>query len=151
MLLEVEAYEEAREQFERAIKFNPKSWKARWQIGNLFLKLNVPIEAIKYYDEAIQSNPRSDVVYNSRGEVLLTLNFFKGAIICFDKAIELNPGNICYIDNKNYALTALANKEANLRLQGLANEGTGTVQFRAPDKFSEEEEEIWDEDREEGN
>ena len=101
-------FEEAIEQYDSAIAYNPEDAKALNNRGVAKAALDRREEAIEDYDEAIRINPKYAVAYNCRGNAKGRLGRRTEAIEDYDAAISINPG---YVEAyKNRAL-------ANIKLQ----------------------------------
>ncbi|MFA5383053.1 MAG: tetratricopeptide repeat protein [Candidatus Micrarchaeia archaeon] len=86
----LEKYEEAIENYDKAIELNPKDAGVYNNRGVAKAILKRYIEAIKDFDKAIELNPNYASVYNNRGAAKAKLEKYKEAIKDFDKAIELD-------------------------------------------------------------
>ena len=79
-------YEDAIEDYNKAIEFNPYNSLAFFNIGNTKNTLGKFEEAIENFDKAIKLNPNNSYFYNSKGNIKNTLGKFEEAIENFDKA-----------------------------------------------------------------
>ena len=111
-LFEMEQYEEALENFDKAIKLNSKEEVVWLCKAEYLLELKRYAEAIISYNEAIEINPKNDMAWNNKGSALNELQRYEEAIECCNKAIALNSKNDMAWSNKGYYLIELKNKEA---------------------------------------
>ena len=86
-------YREALDDFNEAIRQNPKEAVAFRYQGLVREKLNQVEEAITDYSMAIFINPEYDEVYVNRGRIKRELGQYKLAIWDFNEAIRINPHN----------------------------------------------------------
>ena len=85
-----EKFDDAIENFNRAIEQNPYFAEAYCYRGTAYLNRKELSCALKNLDEAIRLNPKYEEAYNNRGLVYSRMGKHGGAIKDFDKAIELN-------------------------------------------------------------
>ena len=86
-----EKYEEAIEDYTKAIELNPQLAEAYYNRGLAKSRLGQNEEAIKNYDQAIELNPQLAEAYCNRGIAKNRLREYEEAIKDFNQAIELNP------------------------------------------------------------
>ncbi len=84
-------YEEAIQEFDKAIVIQPSYYFAYHKKGNSLYNLQRYDEAIECYDKAIQKNPSDSLAWLNKGTAFCQMNEYEKAISCFDTAIELNP------------------------------------------------------------
>ena len=106
---EKEQYQEAIENFTKAIKLKPDYAEAYNKREVAKDKLRELEEVIKNYTEAIKLNPKDASAYNHRGVAKYKLRDFQEAIKDFDEAIKLKPKS----DNVYYNR---GNSKANLEM-----------------------------------
>jgi tetratricopeptide (TPR) repeat protein len=71
-------------------------------------------EAIPCYDKCLEIDPNHTRAWIGKGNTLFGLGRYEEAITCYDKAIKINPGDSLALNNRDLALTKLAenkNKE----------------------------------------
>ena len=89
-LMNSRQWQQALEQFERAIALDPEleqAWAAKAQA---LFGMGRMKEAIACYDRALKLNPHSAEDWYNKGTTLGEMKQYKEAIVCFDKAIENN-------------------------------------------------------------
>lgn len=87
-------YEEALMYYKKALKINPNSWEAYYDIALCKANLGNDTGAINDYTNASKINPRENVnIYINRGDLYYKINDFNKAIADYKFAIELNPSN----------------------------------------------------------
>jgi len=102
-------FEEAIEEFDKAIELDPNNPKYHNNKGNALYDLHNYQEAIEEFDKAIELDPNNPNYHNNKGNALLKLGRYEEAIEEFDKAIELKPNNPSYHNNKGIAQDDLHN------------------------------------------
>jgi len=108
---ELNKYEQAIEDFSKAIELNPALAVAYYDRGNAYADLNKYERAIKDYEKAIELNPDFAEAYNNRGNAYMELNKYEQAIKDYDKAIELNPNEAVAYYNRGVAYANLNEHE----------------------------------------
>ena len=96
-------FEEAIEQYDSAIAYNPDDAKALNNRGVAKAALDRREEAIEDYDEAIRINPNYAVAYNCRGNAKGRLGRRTEAIEDYDAAIRINPDYVEAYKNRGLA------------------------------------------------
>ena len=91
--LEQEKYEQAIQEYDKAIELNPNFAKAYCNRGWSYLSLGEKERAIQDYSKAIALNPNLVNAYNERGIAYYGLGEKEQAINDYDKAINLNPND----------------------------------------------------------
>jgi tetratricopeptide (TPR) repeat protein len=90
-LLARKYYEDAIQQYRKAVEINPKDAVVQNKIGIAYHQLtNLPM-AKKQYDLAKKLNPRYSEAWNNVGTVYYSLKNYKKAIKCYKKSLDLNP------------------------------------------------------------
>ncbi|WP_286032707.1 tetratricopeptide repeat protein [Brachyspira pilosicoli] len=100
-------YEEAIEDYDKAIELNPNYPDTHYNIGIAKSNLGLYEEAIKDFNKAIGLNPNYSKAYNNRGNARSNLKQYKEAIEDYDKAIELNANYSNTYDNMRLSKTDL--------------------------------------------
>ena len=106
-LYELGRYEEAIEEFDKAIELDPNDPDYHYYKGIALYELHKYEEAIEEFDKAIELDPNDPVYHYNKGLALGELHKYEEAIKEFDKAIELNPYNPGYHNGKGLALSEL--------------------------------------------
>jgi len=88
---ELKQYEEAIEDYSKAIELNPNDAEAYNNRGTAYDELQHQEEAIGDYSKAIELDPNDAEAYNNRGNAYGELQHQEEAIGDYNKAIELNP------------------------------------------------------------
>src|SRR5208283_2951885 len=86
-----EIYQQAINDFNKAIELNPKDAEAYNNRGLAYEYLGNHQKAINDYNKSIKLNPKDAMAYNNRGIAYEYLENHQQAINDFNKAIELNP------------------------------------------------------------
>jgi len=87
-------YEEALLYYKKALKINPNSWEAYYDMALCKANLGNDTGAINDYSNAAKINPRENVnIYINRGDLYYKIKDFEKAIADYKFAIELNPSN----------------------------------------------------------
>ena len=90
----LDKYNQAIDDGDKAVHFNPNFAKAYAQRGNVYNRIGNYQQAISDYSKSIELNPRDSDTYFARGGLyLFSLQEYNQAINDFDIAIELNPNN----------------------------------------------------------
>ena len=113
-------FDEAIQDFDRAISLNPTNAEAYSNLGITENHLKHYDNALAKYDEAISIDPKCAEAYSNRGITLGELKKYDEALINFDQAIALNPD----------IPEAYWNKSTLLLLQGKFEEGWKLYEWR---------------------
>ena len=89
--LNLKEYQQALENYDRAIQLNPNEAVAYIFRGVAYYELGNYQQAIKDYDRAIQLDPNRARAYHYRGSAFSSLGNYQQAIKDYDRAIELDP------------------------------------------------------------
>lgn len=79
--------------FSHALQVNERNSIAYSNLGDYYLNINKPGEAIEYYDKSIQINPYDPLVQNNFAIALLREGRYEESIKYFKKAILSYPGD----------------------------------------------------------
>jgi tetratricopeptide (TPR) repeat protein len=102
--LNMEEYDQAIQNYDKAIELNPNLAIAYNNRGNAYEDKGEYDRAIQDYDKAIELNPNLAIVYNCRGNVYVDKGKYDQAIQDYNKAIELDPENAeFYTNNRKLA------------------------------------------------
>ena len=91
------------EDFDEAIRINPKDAVAYFNRGNAYHSLNKKKRAIEDFDKAIRLNPNFAEAYHNQGTTYRDLGQFERAIEDYDQAINLNPKDTVAYNNRGNA------------------------------------------------
>ena len=91
------------EDYDEAIRINPKDAVAYFNRGNAYHSLNKKKRAIEDYDQAIRLNPEYADAYHNRGTTYYDLGQYNRAIEDYDQTIRLNPGDTVAYNNRGNA------------------------------------------------
>ena len=108
---ELNQFERAIEDFDKAIELNPNYAKTCYHRGQAYAGLNQHERAIEDFDKAIELNPNYAEAYNHRGLAYYFLNQQERAIEDYNKAIELNPNLAWAYYNRGLAYHKLNQQE----------------------------------------
>ena len=86
-------YNEAEENFKKAIEINPQNDSAYYNLGNIYKRQQKYNEAEESYKKAIEINPQNDSAYNNLGILYQLQQKYSNAEESYKKAIEINPQN----------------------------------------------------------
>ncbi len=84
-------YNEAIENYKKAIQLKPNYLEAIFYLANLLQQMGQYVNAIKFYKIAIQLNPNIPEPYFNMGNVLHAIGKFDSAINCYQIAIKIKP------------------------------------------------------------
>jgi len=103
---DIEDYNNALNDFSKALRMNPKLMEARYERGCAYIELenwNKAMLDLSVYLESI-ANERSFKAYERRGYAYLRMGEFQKAIDDCNKALNLNPGYMKAITTKGKAI-----------------------------------------------
>ncbi len=90
------------EDYDEAIRLNPKDAVAYFNRGNDFYSLNKKKRAIEDYDQAIHFDPQFADAYHNRGTTYCDLGQYNRAIEDYGETIRLNPNDAeAYFNRSN--------------------------------------------------
>jgi len=105
-------YEEAIDNYIKAIEIKPNYVDAHYNLGNALYKVKYYDAAIEQYVITIEMYPEHQKAHNNLGYIYAEMGVFDNAILEYNKAIELNP----------YYITAYVNLGEALMRTGKINE-----------------------------
>ena len=111
-----EKYNDAIKYYNKAIKLNPKCWRAYNNIGICYKELKEYEKAFKYFNKAIDIAPDSPIPYANRGNLYDLLKKYDEALSDYNKALELDN------DNPKCIFEILTNRGDTYRLLGKYDE-----------------------------
>jgi tetratricopeptide (TPR) repeat protein len=100
-------YDEAIQEYDKAIEINPHDYEARIKQKLAFGDLDNYDEIIKAYDEAIRQDPNDAAAWTKKGWALNHQSKYDEAIKCYDEALRLDPNNAAVWTRKGAALDDL--------------------------------------------
>jgi len=83
--------EQARREYDRAIKLDPKYSEAVNNLGTIYYARKSYRRAIGQYNRAIKLSPNSASIYSNLGTAQFARKKYKEAAICYEKALSLDP------------------------------------------------------------
>jgi tetratricopeptide (TPR) repeat protein len=84
-------YKEAIEEYEKALKVQPKDYPAWINMGLAYRRLSEPNKAIECYQKALEINPEIAEAWVGIGCAYGGLGEFNKAIECYQNALKINP------------------------------------------------------------
>jgi hypothetical protein len=94
---------EARNFFNKALKFDPNNYILYFNFAKILSNHNFDFEAVSYYSKAISISPSFKEAYNNCGNSFQKLGNFLQAINYYDKAIKIDPNYSEAIYNKSFS------------------------------------------------
>jgi len=94
----------ARDQFEQALKFEPKSLKAALALARVEARLGRPDAALRIYRDAEKHHRRNPAIFNDKGLMLAEQKDWTGAIAALQTAVKLEPKQSKYHNNLGMVL-----------------------------------------------
>ena len=82
------------EDFDRAIKLNPKYAEAYYNKGIVIGKMHKTEEEIALYDKALSLKPNFPEAYNNKGIALQKLHRMEETLSCYEAGIKQNPKGV---------------------------------------------------------
>ena len=109
--------EEARAEYEEAIRLDPQNPEAYYGRGNAELQLGQLDLALQDFDEAIRLDPNHAMAHANRAGVYLVTGKFDLSIEGYGEAIRIDPQNITYYSSR--AMAYLNGGQLELAIQDL--------------------------------
>ena len=103
--------QEAADQFVRAVKLNPRSREAHYNLANCLGDMGRLPAALEHYDSALRIEPGMVMAWNNRGLVLRRLGQIPQAAASFDEAIKRSRDFAPAYYNKADCLMALSRRD----------------------------------------
>ncbi|MEO8127344.1 MAG: protein kinase, partial [Bryobacteraceae bacterium] len=97
-------YEQAAQDYRRAIEVNPLEQNAWRNLAAVFASMNQPDQAIATYKKAIEAEPGNYAPYSSFGGYYYSLGQYQQAEQMFRRAVELAPSNAAGLSNLGLTL-----------------------------------------------
>ena len=101
----------AQEQYENIIKFDPNNFQAIHLLGVIFFQKKNYLKSIKLINKSININPNNFSAYNNLGNVFRELKKYADAIKAYNKAIEINPNYTGCLYNIAKTYTSTSNNK----------------------------------------
>lgn len=95
--------------YERTLKFAPDSWRANFNLGNIYAKNHNYKEAIILYKKSLDNNSDNIEAYNNLANSYMAIGDNTKAINIYKKTIETNPKNIQAYNNLGNAFVSTRN------------------------------------------
>jgi tetratricopeptide (TPR) repeat protein len=112
-LMNEKRYEEALNDYNKAIELRPNYYDAYNNRGILHSEIQKKQEALRDYNKAIEFGPNHPEVYSNRGLLFMEFNKYKEALSDFNKAIELQPDySLAYYNRGLLAMNQGKNPQA---------------------------------------
>lgn len=107
ILVALKKYADAEPVLREAVRLNPASHPALYNLGLALKALGRPDEALACFSDALAVNAADADTWNNRGTVRNDLKDHAGALADFDRALALNPRDALAHHNKGNALACL--------------------------------------------
>ena len=88
-LLRLERYNEAKDHIDEALRFSPSNVAMNVLLGDIYLRMNDPQEAIKIYRHSTQMDPESGGAWRGLCVAANRLGLFEESITAYETAAEL--------------------------------------------------------------
>ncbi|MCU0540803.1 MAG: DUF3160 domain-containing protein [Oscillatoriaceae cyanobacterium Prado104] len=105
-------YQQALEQFDRALQINPNLAEAYYFRGLTHRQMDDTRRAVEDYTQALQINPKWSDVHTSRAEARTQLGDFKGAVEDYTQVLQSNPLALEAYVNRGFVETRLGHNQA---------------------------------------
>ena len=115
-----ENYQQAMENYERAIRFSNKPASAWTSKGVAQKRLGDYGAALRSHNAALKLNPKNEIAWCNKGDLLFRLGRMELALECYDNAIDINPRYAIAWNNKGTTLAKLERFEKAKKCQDIA-------------------------------
>jgi Tfp pilus assembly protein PilF len=88
---EMERLDDAEEEFEQALRLNPRYALSMYNLGLVYYRKGSMDEAIRYYQKAIELDSKSPDFFYNLGVAYYQKGLYEKAIRVYQKVLELNP------------------------------------------------------------
>jgi len=92
-------YDQALEEFQKAVEINPNNFVAHNNIGIIYRKKGQLENAMEEYRKALRVNPNYPLTYNNIGNIYLDRGQYDTAIEYYSKAVNLDPNKAGFYEN----------------------------------------------------
>ena len=100
-------FELAIEDYDNAIKRNPKFTEAYYNKANCYKEQNNWAEAVKWFQKALECNPKYFHALNNMGLCYQNLQMFDKALECNERAVKIEPNNFAIYNNMGFTIHVL--------------------------------------------
>ncbi|HXC50396.1 MAG TPA: tetratricopeptide repeat protein [Candidatus Limnocylindrales bacterium] len=83
----------ARSKYQKALELHPGDWKLEYKIGTVYLRQDMPGEALPYFQSMTRHDPSNSRGWEGEGRALLATKDHEGAEAALKKAVRLESGN----------------------------------------------------------
>lgn len=97
-------YDDARRNYQEALKVDPNHLEALQGLGRIYIKLGDYEHAVDAYNKAIAKNPRSGSLWIDLAMCHNRKKDYPQAIKCMSKALEYDPENRAYMKTMGFTL-----------------------------------------------
>ena len=97
---------DAQQQYEQALKAEPKSLSVTLALARVYARMGRPDAATKVYDQAERHHRKHAALFNDKGLLLAEQKQWPKAVATLQKAVKLEPSNSKYHNNLGMALAA---------------------------------------------
>ncbi len=104
-------YQNAVEDFDRAIELSPGDADYYNHRGAAYKKLGKPARAIQDFDSALGISENDPAIYNNRGAAYRELKEYENALRDFDRAVAIRPDYAKAYANRAFVLQAMGRTE----------------------------------------
>lgn len=130
-LLDVNAVDEAKQTFEKAIALYPRSADAYAGLGTLYLVIDQPENAMRAFEMALTINPCLPKALNGYGIAMDMIGNHESAQVNYRAALEKDAGNISYESNLALSMALAGNTtEAIFILERLSHSPKANARVR---------------------
>jgi len=100
-------FELALDDYDAAIKLNPRFLEAHYNKGNCYKELNQHQKAIEWYKKTLKINPKYFHAWNNMGLCCQAVQDFEGSLAACQEAIKIEPDNYIIYNNMGFTLHTL--------------------------------------------
>ena len=90
---QMKQFDMAMEDYDTAIKLNPRFLEAHYNKANAYKELNQYHDAIVWYKKALKINPKYFHAWNNMGLCCQSIQDFEGALAACQEAVKIEPNN----------------------------------------------------------
>jgi len=104
---QMKQFDLAMEDYDAAIKLNPRFLEGHYNKANCYKELNQYREAIIWYKKALKINPKYFHAWNNMGLCCQSIQDFEGALAACQEAVKIEPNNYVIYNNMGFTLHVL--------------------------------------------